>query len=96
MNQQNQIIIDGVVKTVTPEIVAKLFTDFNSEEMAIFFNHIDECCSRWNGREGCWPMQLQYVTEESTLTLAGRAVMQSIGDYSHWGLSCKLNRETQK
>ena len=86
-----QIIIDGTtIKDATPEIIAELFAGLGSDGQARFFNHVDEVASTWGN--GGWPMQLQYVTEDDGLTLAGRRVMQEIGEYSHWGLSCALGR----
>ena len=85
---ETKIIQNDVVKPVTPEILAELFAHLDSEKQARFFNHVGEVATDW-----CWPMQLQYVTEEKVLNLKGRHVMQSIGDYSHWGLSCHLARD---
>jgi len=78
-------IIDGnEVKDITPEIIAELFADLGSDEQARFFNHVDKVASTWAGMG--LAMQLQWITDDDGLTLAGRRVMQAIGDYSHWGL----------
>ena len=84
-----QIIHDNELKDATPELVAELFASMYSDEQAQFFNHIATTASKWNG---CFEIQLQYVTDEDGLTLAGRRVMQGIGEYSHWGLVPHLER----
>lgn len=76
-----KLIIDDALVEVTPERLAALFAHLGSDEQARFFNALDSEMSGW-----CWAMQLQYVTDDSGLTLAGRRVMQAIGEYSHWGL----------
>ena len=72
------------VQIATPEDIAEAFAGLDSEQQAKFFNHVDKVATNW-GNSG-WPMQLQYITDEDGLTLAGRRVMQMIGEYSHWGL----------
>ena len=67
----------------TPEELAELFAGLDSEEQARFFNQIAKVASKWRGP---FEMQLQYITDEDNLSLSGRRVMQSIGEYSHWGL----------
>ena len=76
--------------TVTPEMVAELFGFMTSKEQSQFFNHIDEVCTSWHGGIGALSMQAQHITDEDDLTLAGRRVMQKIGEYSHWGLVPRL------
>lgn len=88
-----KVIIDNKLSDITPRIAAEVFCNMNSEEQASFFNHIAEIASKWSND---FNFQLQFITEENGLTLAGRRVMQSIGDYSHWGLSCNLTKETSK
>lgn len=78
----------AVMSIVTPELIAEIFAEMDSTEQAKFFNHVAEVASQWNGMG--FPMQLQYITDEDGLTLAGRRVMQGIGDYSHWGLVDRL------
>lgn len=79
-------IIDGKeIKEITPELVAGLFAGMNSEEQARFFSHLAIISSDWG-----FAMRLQYITDDDGLTLAGRRVMQSIGEYSHWGLVPKV------
>ena len=71
----------------SPELIAEIFAGMYSDEQAQFFNHLAEVASKWGkGGEGNLYMQLQYVTDEDGLTLAGRRAMQGIGEYSHWGL----------
>jgi hypothetical protein len=78
-----KILVNNELKEMTPEIMAELFAMMFSDEQAQFFNHVAEISSRMSY---CFPMQLQYITDEDGLTLAGRRVMQHIGEYSHWGL----------
>ena len=74
-------IYDGMdMENITPGIVAKLFSEMDSREQALFFNRVAEIATPW------LTTQLQYITDEEGLNLAGRRVMQYIGDYSHWGL----------
>jgi len=79
------LITDDSCGFVTPEIIAELFAELGSDEQAMFFNHVDKVASVWNGAGLI--MQLQAITDDDGLTLAGRRVMQYIGDYSHWGLT---------
>jgi hypothetical protein len=75
----------SLIADVTPELVAEIFAEMDAEEQARFFNHISEVASKW-GASGYLEMQLQAITDDCGLTLAGRRVMQEIGEYSHWGL----------
>lgn len=81
--QDTKIIYADELLPVDPETVAELFANMDSEQQARFFNHVGEVASKW---PSCIEMQLQYITDEDGLTLAGRRVMQGIGEYSHWGL----------
>jgi hypothetical protein len=82
-------ILDGdTFKSLTPETIAELFSCMHSDEQARFFNHVAKVASEYN-----FAMQLQYITDEDGLDLSGRRVMQSIGEYSHWGLVQTGNRE---
>ncbi len=88
-------LIDGnEIKEITPELVAQLFCDMNEKEQAIFFNTVAEIASVWRG--GSLAFQLQSITEDDGLTLAGRRAMQEIGEYSHWGITCKIIREVNQ
>jgi len=78
-----KILVGEHLKQVTPEMLAELFASMCSMEQAHFFNHLADVSSKWSG---CFEMQLQAITDEDGLTLAGRRVMQGIGEYSHWGL----------
>lgn len=82
-----KVIVGANVLDVTPELVAELFACMDSEKQARFFNHVDEVATSWHGGRGQLCMQLQCITDEDGLTLAGRRVMQEIGEYSHWGLA---------
>jgi len=77
------LLVDKQLEEVTPEIIAELFANMGSDGQARFFNHVDKVASCWAG--GGLPFQLQAVTDDDGLTLAGRRVMQMIGDYSPWG-----------
>ena len=81
----NQIVIGNQFQDITPEILAELFWNLNSEEQARFYNHLDTVA------DFQFPSQLQSITDEDGLTLAGRRVMGCIGEYSHWGLVPKVN-----
>ena len=84
-----RLLIGNVLVDVTPEIVAELFAEMSAGEQALFFNHIAAVASKWTG--GGLSFQLQAITDDDGLTLAGRRVMQSIGEYSHWGLVPKAS-----
>jgi hypothetical protein len=75
--------------TLTPEEVAMRFWEMDNHEQARFFNRLAEI----GGYKTSF--QLQYLTETDGLSLAGRRVMQEIGEYSHWGLTCRLEQETR-
>ena len=75
-----QLIKDNKVLELTPELIAELFSELDSENQAKFYNHLADLSKKW------LPMQLQYITDDDGLNLSGRRVMQAIGDYSHWGL----------
>ena len=81
-----QLIKDNQILQITPELVAELFWNMDSKDQASFYNELDKIAD-YN-----FPFQLQSITEEEGLTLAGRRVMQSIGEYSHWGISCAINK----
>lgn len=82
-----KVIIDDKITDLTPEIMAEDFWCMSASEQARFYNHLDEIA---NFR---FPYQLQAITEEDGLTLAGRRVMQNIGEYSHWGIYCCIVRK---
>jgi len=88
-----KLIVNDVITESTPELIAHLFCDLDSGQQAIFYNHIADISERF---DFSFPMQLQYITEEDGLNLHGRRIMQSIGEYSHWGLSCNLIEETMR
>lgn len=87
-----KILVGDKLEPATPEIIAELFAHMYSDEQATFFNHVDQVASTWSW--GDMGMQLQYITDEDGLTLAGRRVMQKIGEYSHWGLTDRIVEET--
>ena len=67
---------------ITPERLADIFAEMNSESMAIFFNRLADIEKDWikNGGGG-WPFQLQYVTDEEILEAPARQLMELIGEY---------------
>lgn len=91
MSDKKKLIDGNEVKEITPEIIAELFAELGSDEQARFFNRVAEVSSRWGG--GGLAMQLQWITDDNGLTLAGRRVMQHIGEYSHWGLVPRAERK---
>ncbi len=68
---------------LTPKDMASLFAEMDASEQAEFFNEVANCASTWSSP---FCFQLQSITDDDGLTLAGRRVMQGIGEYSHWGL----------
>ena len=87
-----KILIDNKLIEITPEILAELFTELDSDQQAVFFNHIDAVASKW---QSPFCFQLQSITDSDCLTLQGRRVMQGIGDYSHFGLVSKIVLELE-
>jgi len=85
-----KVIVGDTVLQITPEMVAEMFACMGSDEQAAFFNHVDKVATTWRGGL-C--MQLQWITDDDGLTLAGRRVMQEIGEYSHWGLVPRADRK---
>ena len=71
---------ENTIEDITPETLARLFWLMDSDQQARFYNHLDYVA------DFHFPFQLQAITDEQGLTLAGRRVMQTIGEYSHWGL----------
>jgi len=90
MTTKPEILIDKTLTEVTPEILAELFWNMYSEDQAKFYNHLDTIANFH------FPFQLQAITEDDGLPLAGRRVMKQIGDYSHWGITCKSIKESTK
>jgi len=80
------------VTELAPEAIAEAFWGLDASEQARFYNHLDKIADYRIA------FQLQSITDDDGLTLAGRRVMQSIGEYSHWGLvpRFKMNPSTGK
>jgi hypothetical protein len=74
IDKENKIV------EITPELLAEAFWNMDSGEQAMFYNSLD------SDAEGMLVFQLQAITDGDGLTLGGRRVMQSIGEYSHLGL----------
>lgn len=77
-----KILINETIELdeIDPETLAEAFWEMDQSQQARFFNHLDKIA------DFHFPFQLQSITDDHGLTLAGRRVMQSIGEYSHWGL----------
>lgn len=82
-----KVLIDNCLTELTPKLIAEAFWNMSADDQAIFFNELHIAA------DFLFPFQLQAITEEDGLTLAGRRVMQSIGDYSHWGITCKILKD---
>lgn len=89
-DEMKEILIDKTLTAITPEIVAELFWGMDSCDQAKFYNYLADIS------KDHITMQMQYITEEDGLTLDGRRVMQNIGEYSHWGVTCKIIKEAMK
>jgi hypothetical protein len=85
----DECALTDVTQEVTPEVLASLFAEMGSDDQARFYNHLAVQAEDW------FCFQLQAITEDDGLTLAGRRVMQKIGEYSHWGIVCKLEKEVE-
>ena len=59
---------------LAPQEVAELFISMDSVEQAHFLNRL--------ASEDFWPMQLQYLTDNSNLSDEARALMDMIGNYA--------------
>lgn len=66
--------------TFAPEDIAKLFCHLNCSDMAVFFDEIAKVSSKW---KGSFAMQMQYVKDSKELTLEGRSIMRTIGEYGN-------------
>ena len=60
--------------------VAEEFCAMDSVGQAEFFNEIAKYVSFWD-KNFCF--QMQYVTEEECLSVEGRNIMKTIGEYSN-------------
>jgi len=65
---------------VTPKECAVLFASMPSMDQAEFFNEVAEYVK--NNYTKCFCFQLQWITDDKTLTDDGREIMSLIGDYS--------------
>ena len=86
MKQKPRLLVGNKVADITPHHLAILFCDLDSEEQAKFYNSCSELSSKWRDGKGGWCFQLQSITDEKCLTYGGRRFMDSVGEYSHWGL----------
>jgi hypothetical protein len=70
---------------ITPDAceIGALFASLPSDDMAAFFSEAARCIERtYPHGMGSFAMQLQYVTDDDTLTEDGRRVMEYIGEYA--------------
>ena len=84
-----KVLINNVLTELTPKLLAEVFWNMDSAEQATFFNELDTVA------DFHYPFQLQSITENDGLTLKGRRVMQQMGDYSHWGITCKILKDNK-
>jgi len=64
---------------LNPQELAEEFCNMGDNEQAIFFNEIANISDKWD-KQFCF--QLQAITNSKELTNEGRAIMESIGNYS--------------
>lgn len=65
---------------ITPEEIADLFAGMDETGQAAFFNRVSEITEEWSGN---WVQQLQYISDDDSLTMGARSIMSSIGDYAY-------------
>lgn len=63
---------------LTPEELAKEFVGMSQDQQAIFFNEVANISSKWS-RDFCF--QVQAIVNNSKLTVAGRKIMEQLGEY---------------
>lgn len=68
------------IVTLTPQIIAQMFWNMDSNEQAIFF----DCLYSYSIESIA--MQLQYVATTENLSYGARSVMRKIGEYADVGL----------
>ena len=61
--------------------IAEIFWSLDSKEKAEFFNHLESISGYMLAK------QLQFVTDDPSLTFHGRSVMKLIGEYSKWDIN---------
>lgn len=71
---------EKIVFDVSPEEVAKMFCEMDSEDQAKFFNAIAKEVKSWKYD---FVFQLQHISDESCLTPEARTVMREIGEYAN-------------
>ena len=72
---QRKIFVDV---TPTPDELAFEFTNMGDEQQAMFFNELALITEKWD-RPFCF--QLYALVTNGHLTLAGRKIMEEIGEY---------------
>lgn len=68
----------------TPEQIAEEFCDLHQDGQAKFLNKIAEI---FNLKNNSLPMQLEYITQEKSLTNEARYLMNLFGDYANHNLN---------
>lgn len=69
-----KVLIDNCLTELTPKLIAEAFWNMSAEDQAIFFNELHIAA------DFLFPLQLQAITEEDGLTLAGRELLDRIID----------------
>lgn len=64
---------------VSPEQVAKLFTDMDTEQMAYFFNEVARITDTWTAS---FVIQMFRLSDDENLSDDGRKIMQTMGTYA--------------
>ena len=64
---------------VTPEKLAELFCEMDSDEMAVFFNSVAYEAKSWDHH---FCMQIEDLIREKHLNDEARQIMSTIGEYS--------------
>ena len=64
---------------LTAKEIARVWSSFNNDEQAIFFNTIGSLAEEW---EYPFDYQLQGIVDSTLLNDQGRKVMKAIGEYS--------------
>lgn len=65
---------------LTPEELASIWCNMKDGEQAAFFSEIGLLVEEWDVG---FCFQLQYITDNETLTDSGRRIMEQIGEYAN-------------
>jgi hypothetical protein len=76
-------IVRSINVDICPREAAQIFAEFDSVQMAYFFNEVARYINNhYQNTWGSFVMQMQYVTDDPSLTLDARHIMRIIGEYS--------------